>query len=166
MFVVAAPGCSRETGDRSPTTGALPADAEASVRKRFAELQAAVKAQDADKLWGMLASKSRASAEQLARGIRTAYEKAGPGERAEQEKALGLAGEELAKLTGVGFLKTRRFRRKYDEVADGTVTRVTVQGDSATVYFSEPDGDREKLVFLREDGRWQAWIVMPRGDKP
>jgi hypothetical protein len=135
------------------------------VRQRFAEVQAAVKARDAGKLWGMLSSKSRADAEKEAKALRTAYEGADAAEKARLEKELGLAGEELAKLAGPGFLKTRRFLRKYDEVAESTVERVTAQGDSATLYFTEPDGDREKMAFVREDDQWRAWVAMPKARK-
>jgi hypothetical protein len=136
------------------------------VRERFAEVQAAIKAKDADKLWGLLSGKSRADAEKEAKAVRAAYEKADAEGKAKQEKELGLPGAELATLTGVGFLKTKTFRDKRDEVADGIVTRVTAQGDSATVYFDEPDGDHEKLVFLREDGQWKAWMTIPKFKKP
>jgi hypothetical protein len=132
------------------------------VRERFKDLQAALKAQDGDKLWGLLSKKSQAEAEQAAKDLRAAYEQAGPEERAKQEKATGLSGAELSKLTGPGFLKSKRFLRKYDEVPESPVERVAVQGDNATVYFTEPDGDKEKIIFLHEGGQWKAWLKMPR----
>jgi hypothetical protein len=159
------PGCSRGPADRSSAGGEPSGEAEAAVRQRFAEVQAAVKARDAGKLWGILSAKSRADAEKEAKAIRTAYEGADATEKARLEKELGLPGEELAKLAGAGFLKTRRFLRKYNEVAESTVERVTAQGDSATVYFTEPDGDREKMAFVREDDQWRAWVAMPKARK-
>ncbi len=135
------------------------------MRAAFAALQAAFKTWEPDKLWDRLSSKSHADAEQTARGLREDYEKAGAEGKAKLVKDLGLPGEKVAALTGRAFLETRRFRDKYDEVAAGKVTKVTVQADSAAVYHDEPDGDREKTLFLREDGRWKAWLTMPKGPK-
>jgi hypothetical protein len=161
-----AAGCAEKQPGRKPGGSEPAGEEEKAVRQKFAEVQAAIKAHDTDRLWGLLSGKCRAEAEKAAGAVRAAYEKAGAREKATQEKDLGLAGQELARLTGVGFLKTTRFRRKYDEVTDGAVTRVTTSGDSATVYFDEPDGDHEKMVFLREDGRWQAWLAMPKARNP
>jgi hypothetical protein len=136
------------------------------VRERFKDLQVAIKARDADRLWGMLSDKSRSEAEQVAREVRTAYEQAGPEERAKQEKAWGVSGAELSKLAGAGVLQTKRFLRRYEEVPESHVERVTAQGDSATVYFTEPDGDKEKMIFVREDGQWKAWLKVPKASQP
>jgi hypothetical protein len=136
------------------------------VRAAFADLQAAIPGGDADKLWGLLSQKSRADAERVARDMRTAYEQAGRDAKAKQAERLGLTGEELAKLTGRDFLKTRRFRDKYEEAAAGKVTRVAVQRDSATVYWDDADGEREKTIFVREGDRWKAWLSMPTVKQP
>jgi hypothetical protein len=77
------------------------------------------------------------------------------------EEKLGLPGAEIAQLTGPGMLKTKRFARKYYELFESEVQRVTVQAENATVYWLEPDGDDEKTHFLREDGKWQAWLFIP-----
>jgi hypothetical protein len=50
-------------------------------------------------------------------------------------------------------------------VEQGKIEKVTARGDSATVYLSEPDGDREKFVFLREGGEWKVWLGMPKAKK-
>jgi hypothetical protein len=136
------------------------------VRERFTAIQAAIKARQTDKLWDLLSSKSRVDADKEAKGIRTACEQASPEEKASQQKDLGLAEKDLLNLTGKGFLGTKRFLRKYDDVAGGTVDRVTAQGDSATVYFTDTDNEKEKMVFLREEGQWKAWLSMPRARKP
>jgi hypothetical protein len=154
-------GCSSRGTAPSPSTGAAPA-AEEQVRGAFAELQEAFKARDADKVWGLLSRKSRDDAEQVAGDIRTAYGRGRPEEKSEQEKALGLTGAELATLTGAGFLKSKPFLRKYDEVTEGKLDRVTVAADSATVYWDDDEGDKEKTVFVREDGRWKAWLAIPK----
>ena len=136
------------------------------VREKFAQLQAAIKGRDADKLWALLDSRSRADAERAAKAIRAAYAKATADEKAAQEKALGLLGKELAGLTGKGFLRTNRFHVKYREVSDSSVQQVVVEGDSATVYYLEEDGDKEKAILVRQDGEWKVWLTMPKTGKP
>jgi hypothetical protein len=42
------------------------------------------------------------------------------------------------------------------------VERLVVTRENATVYYLETDGDKEKCIFLRQDGRWMAWISIPR----
>ena len=139
---------------------------EGAVREAVSAFQAALKARDADKLWQLLDAESRADAERAAQAVRDAYAKAGPEQKAEQEKALGLPGAELATLTGTGFLKTKRFHGKYDELPDSTLDRVTVQGDSATVAYTEPDGDKEKLTLVRQEGQWKVSVPMPKAAQP
>jgi hypothetical protein len=136
------------------------------VQEAFAAFQAAMKARDADKLWALLDSESQADAERAAQGIKTAYEKASAEDKAQQEKALGLSGAELASLSGRGFLKSKRFLGKYDEIVESKLDKVTVQGDSATAAYTEADGDKEKLTLVRQDGRWKVSVPMPRGTQP
>jgi hypothetical protein len=142
------------------------ASEEGAVREKFAELQSAIKDGDTEKLWSMLDARSRADAEKAAKDIQTAYNQAGAEEKTKQEEALGLKGTELAELTGKGFLKTKRFQKKYDEVPEGIIENVVIQGDSATIHFLEPDGDKEKAIFVRQDGQWKVWLTMPKAKKP
>ena len=153
-------GCSSKPSDRPVT------DEEGAVREKFAELQSALKSRDAEKLWALLDARSRADAERAAKDIRTAYNQAGAEEKARQEEALGLSGAELADLDGKGFLKTKRFQNKYHEVPDGRIDKLVVQGESATIYFLEPDGDKEKAILVRQDGQWKVWLTMPKASKP
>ena len=157
LLMVSAGGCANPQ-----TTEAPPADPDASVRQRFAELQAVLKSGDADKLWELLADRSRADAERVAKDIQQTYAKAGPEAKAKQEKELGLPGTELAGLTGKGTLKTKLFRKRYDEVPDSKIEKVEVHGDNATLYYLEPDGENEKLIFLRQEGQWKVWLTVPR----
>ncbi len=162
LCVAVSLGCSAK-----PSNPPAPAaDEEGAVREKFAELQSALKSRDADKLWALLDARSRADAERAANDIRTAYDQAGAAEKAKQEEALGLSKKELAGLDGKGFLKTNRFHKRYEEVPDGKIDRLVIQGDSATVYFLEPDGDEEKAILLRQDGQWKVWLTMPKGSKP
>jgi hypothetical protein len=150
----------------SPAKEAVVPSDDAPVREAFAAFQAALKAEDADKLWALLDSDSQADAERAAKAIQAEYHKAGPEARAEQEKSLGLVAKELDSLDGKGFLKSLRFKGKYDEVPDGKIEKVTVQGERATVAYVEPDGDHEKLTLVRQDSQWRVSVPMPRATAP
>jgi hypothetical protein len=135
---------------------------EQTVKEAFEAFQAAIKAKDAEKLWGLLDSDSRGDAERAAKAIKAAYAKASAEQKAELEKKLGLAGDELAKLTGAGFLKTKRFLGKYDEVPGSKIEKVTVQRNSAKVQYVEEDGDKETMKLIRQDGKWKLSVPMPQ----
>jgi hypothetical protein len=149
-------------GCTKPAASNAPKGEDEPVRQTFAALQAALKAKDADKLWALLDSESQADAERAAKAVQEAYTKAPPEAKTEQEKALGLPGAERSGLTGKGFLKTKRFLGKYDEVSESKIDKVTVQGDSATVNYTEPDGDKEKLSLVRQSGQWKVSLPMPK----
>jgi hypothetical protein len=157
LFGALAAGCSG-TG---PQPAANASD-EAQVRERFQELQATLKSGDADQLWEMLDRKSQTDADRLAQSIQTAYAGASPPEKAKLEETLGLPAAELATLSGKGYLKTKRFRGKYEELPLSKIDKVTIQDGKATVYFDEPDGDKEKAYFIRADGQWNVWLTMPQ----
>jgi hypothetical protein len=152
-------GCNQPAGSPRPK-------GEEEVRQTFTALQRALEGKDADKVWALLDEDSQADAEREARGIRDAYAKAAPAERAEQAKELGLPGAGLASLKGPGFLKTRRFLGKYDEIPGSKITRVEIKGDKAVVSYLEPDGDREKLTLVRQAGQWKVSVPMPKGVRP
>jgi hypothetical protein len=156
-------GCSKAP-EKAPDSS--PAEEEATVRAQFAAVQGALKNGDPDKLWMLLHSKSQADAERAAKAVRATYAKAGPQDKAELEKSLGLNGTEVAGLTGKGFLKSKQFRRKYDDMPDSTIEKVVIQGESATVHYLERDGDKEKAILVRQDGQWKAWLTMPSVSKP
>jgi hypothetical protein len=132
-----------------------------NVRQAFVALQAALKDRDPDKLWPLLDTDSQASAERAAKVLRTDYEKASPEDKAKLEKSQGLAADELVKLNGKDFLKTKRFHGKYHEIPDSKIDKITVQGETATVSYTEEDGDHEKLAFVRQAGQWKASVPMP-----
>ncbi|HEY7331159.1 MAG TPA: hypothetical protein VH592_26220 [Gemmataceae bacterium] len=141
------------------------ASEEGAVREKFAELQSVIKENNNEKLWAMLDTRSQADAEKAAKDIQTAYKQAGAEEKTKQEEALGLKGMEIAELNGKSFLKTKRFQKKYDEVPEGKIENVVVQGESATIHFLEPDGDKEKAILVRQDGQWKVWLTMPKAKK-
>jgi hypothetical protein len=39
---------------------------------------------------------------------------------------------------------------------------VDIPGENATVYFLDEEGDKEKAIFLRQDGQWKTWLTMQR----
>jgi hypothetical protein len=144
-----------------PESPRLRADARENVTKVFQAFQAALKAGDAGKTYALLDSASQAAADRTARLIRTAVGKATDAQKAQLVKTLGLPAGELARLTGVGFLRTKRFRAKYDEVPGSKIKEITVQGNRATVVYIEPDEDREKLRLNRQKGKWKVSAPMP-----
>src|SRR4051812_16424824 len=150
VLLVTLTGCSGPKSD--------PPKPEGDVRQAFVAVQEALKARDADKVWPLLAAESQADADKAAQAVRDAYAKADAGEKEKQEKALGLPGKELAALKGLGFLKTRVFLELElsKELPTSKIDKVTVQGDQATVDYTEPDDEKEKLTFAREDGKWKA----------
>ena len=157
--VLFAAGCSK-------TTDVSSVSEEKPVRETVAGLQAALKASDAPTIWKLLDHDSQADAERAAKAVQAAYVKADPKEKSEQEKALGLTADDLAGLTALGFLKSKRFHGKYDELAESKIDKVTVQGDKATVAYTEPDGDKEKLTLVRQDGQWKVSLPMPKATQP
>ncbi len=132
------------------------------MKKAFTDFQAAMKAKDGEKLFGLLDSESQADAERAARSVKDAYGKATPAEKGETEKALGLSAAELVALDAKGFLKSKRFHGKYDEIADSKFDKATVQGEKATVTYLEEDGDKEKLTLVKQSGAWKVSIPMPK----
>jgi hypothetical protein len=113
----------------------------------------------------LLDSRSQANAERVAKAVQDAYAKATLAEKTELEKSLGMNGAELAALTGKDYLRTNRFQRKYQDLPGSTIENVVLQGDSATVYYLESDGDKEKAIFVRQDGQWKVWLTMPTMSK-
>ena len=131
-------------------------DDDKAVRSAFADFQAALKAGDPEKLWPLLDSASQADAEADAKALRDSYAKAGAKDKAKLEKAHGFTADEIASLTGKAYLKSKRFLGKYDELPDGKVEKVAVDGDKATVGYVEADGDHQKIELVRQDGKWKV----------
>jgi hypothetical protein len=159
---VAVLGVAMITGCTKPTGQSSPSGDDKSVKDTFEAFQAALKTQDADKLWSLLDSDGRADAERAATATREAYAKASAEQKAEQEKDLGLSGAELAKLSGKGFLKSKRFIGTYDEVPDSKISKITIKGDTATIDYLEADGDKKKFQLVRQEGAWKLSLAMPK----
>ena len=155
---VMAAGCSTRVG--RPDGLAAGREAE-QIRQTFAAFQAALKTRDGEALYRLLDRDSRADAEAAAKALQETYAKAPQTAKGEQEKALGLTGVELAQLTAAGYLKSNRFHGMYEELSESKIDDIRVQGDRATVSYTEPDGDKEKASLVREDGQWKVTVRIP-----
>jgi hypothetical protein len=141
------------------------AQVESGVKEEFANLQAALKAKDAPKIWDLLDSATQADATRTAKIVKAAFKKASAKGKAKQQETLGLAADELGKLDGQSLLKTKPFLAKYDEIPTSKITFVTVQEDSAVLNYLEADGDKEKLNYSRQGGKWKVALPMPQFPK-
>jgi hypothetical protein len=118
------------------TTPPVEGKDEQPVREAFTAFQEALKGHDGDKLWSLIDAESQAGAERAG-------------------KALSQSAKD--------FLKSDQFcgQKPFNEVPEGKIEKVSVQGDKATVSYVEPDGDHEKLKMVREGGQWKVSAPMP-----
>jgi hypothetical protein len=149
----------------TPIARSVPQQLEDEVRQAFAALQGAIKAKDASKIWDLLDGDTHTDAQKAAKKVKAAYQKASDQEKAEQEKNLGLSAAEMGKLDGPLLIKSKRFLGKYDEIPDSKITGVAVQGDRATLNYLEPDGDKEKVAYTRQSGKWKVALPLPKFTK-
>jgi hypothetical protein len=136
-------------------------DSEA-LRKQFAEVQKAVQSKDAGKLWELLGSKSQGDAEKIAREIRETFAKGTAEEKRKQAETLGLDAKDLNQLTGKAYLMSAPVWRKLKELPESKIARIVLTGDNATLHYLETDGDKEKMIFVRQGNDWKAWLILPR----
>ncbi len=108
---------------------------EKEITETFAAFQGALKKRDADKLWELFDVESQVAAERAGKVI---------------------------KLSGMDFLKSDSFYQDpYNEIAESKLNRVAVEGDKATAFYTEDDGDKKQLRFVREGGKWKVSGPMP-----
>jgi hypothetical protein len=112
-------------------------------------------------VWDLLHTDSQLDADRAAKFIREEFKKADATEKAKQEKALGLTATELEGLSGLSFLRSKRFLGKYDELPASKMDKVEVRGDEASVIYIEPDNDRVTLRMARQDGQWKVLLPVP-----
>jgi hypothetical protein len=139
----------------SPTPALAGAD-EKDVRTTFVALQKALKTGDPEKIWPLLDKATQAAAERTAKALKDRHARAKAKDKTRLEKMFGLKPEEMTKLTGKLYLKTTRFQGKHDEIPPSKIDKITVEGDKATVAYTEPDGDKEKLSLVRQGGKWKV----------
>ena len=154
-------GCPQQPTASAPKTG----EADAEIRRVFADFQSAVKDRDGVRLWDVLADESREDAERKAKAIREDFNKNNDGQRREEmAKNLDLPLGELKDLDGKGYLKTKQFYGKWHEAPGSKVDTVTVTGDRAELVYVEDDEDhdRVKMKLERQHGKWKLIVEMPR----
>jgi hypothetical protein len=139
----------------SPAARAADAD---DVEAAFAAFQKALDAKDPEKIWSLLDTKTQADAEKAAATLKASYGKAKPAEKMALEKAFGLSAGEIKEVTGKVYLKSKRFAGKYHEIPGSTFNKATVDGDKATVDYTEADLDKVKLSLVKQDGKWKVSI--------
>jgi hypothetical protein len=137
--------------------GVRAADAD-DVKAAFTAFQAALKAGDHEKLWPLVDTTTQADADKYAAKVQASYTKAGEDEKGKLEKAFGLSADEMSKITGKLYLKSKPFLGKYREVPGSKIDKVTIEGDKATIHYTEEDGDKEKLPLVKQDGKWMLAI--------
>lgn len=154
ILVLVLAGCNK--------TNSGPGKEEDQVRRAFADLQAAIKERQTDKLWALLDSDSQMDADRVAKLAKEGHAQGEAKKKQTLEKALGLTGKEMAGLTGKSFLKTAAFHDKFHEIPDSKIKKVTVQGEKARVIYVEEDGDEERLDFIRQEKQWKVSLAMPK----
>ena len=143
-------------GVAAPTAcrGAEEEDAKAA----FATFQAALKSGDPEKVWPLLDAKTQADVEKAAASLKTSHGKAKAADKVALEKAFGLTSAEISALSGKVYLKSKRFLGKYHEIPGSKFDKATVDGDKATIAYTEEDGDKEKLSLVKQDGKWKVSV--------
>ena len=142
----------------TPTTSASEED---RLKRVFADFQKAFENQKADQMWPLLDSATQASAEKIADTHRTAYAKESAPEKTAREKKLGLAGAEIAKLTGTSYLNAKPFRDHYHDVPEYKVVKTAVNGDKAGMDLLADDGDKAKFDLVRSGESWKFVLAIP-----
>jgi hypothetical protein len=173
LLAVLAAGCSTQSGTTKDKAkvGSLESPEE-QVKAKFNTFQQAFRVllkepneDNARLVWDLLHTDSQLDADRAAKTIREEFKKADATEKATQEKALGLTAAELDNLSGLSFLRSKRFLGKYDEIPDSKLDKVTVRGDEASVVYIEPDNDQVTLRLARQDGQWKVLLPVPAATK-
>jgi hypothetical protein len=133
------------------------ADAD-DAKAAFVAFQKALESKDPEKIWPLFDAKTQADADKAAAALKTNYAKAKAAEKAALEKAFGLSADEIRDVTGKVYLKSKRFVGKYHEIPGSKITGATVDGDKATIDYTEEDGDKVKLSLVKQDGKWKVSI--------
>jgi hypothetical protein len=139
----------------SPMCHASDAD---DAKAAFIAFQKALESKDPERIWSLLDAKTQADADKAAAALKTNYGKAKAAEKAALEKAFGLSADEIKDVTGKVYLKSKRFVGKYHEIPGSEFKKATVDGDKATIDYTEADGDKEKLSLVKQDGKWKVSI--------
>jgi hypothetical protein len=164
LVLTALAGCSSS----SSTGGAAAAggEDEKAVRAAWASLQEAIKAKDADKIWGLMDAKSQENFDKAAKTFQEIHGKTEGKDRERFTDEWGIEPDAVAKLTGKAMIKTAKFHKKYHEIPDSKIDKVTVAKDEAKINYTEPDTDKEELSLRRKDGAWKVVLDLPKVQAP
>jgi hypothetical protein len=151
-------GCGTATQPASQA-GAAP---EEQVKAAFVTLQQALKDQKTDDIWELLDKNTQADAGRAADAWKQKLAKA---DADDVKKQMGIDAEELNKLTGKGFLKTKAFSEDNEikELANAKDPEVKMDGkDRATVSYpdAKKPGEKDHVKFIKQDGKWKALLPM------
>jgi hypothetical protein len=160
LFAACLIGCTPPSQKEKPGDDAK--KPEDQVKQAFASLQAAIKAKDADKIWDLLDKDSQSDAEREAKAASKAHSQLADKDKVDYEKRLDLTGKELAGMNGKLCVKSDVFYGKHHEVPDSKIDKVSVDGETGTLYYIEDDGDKGNFPLVREKGQWRFSLVIPK----
>jgi len=158
-MILVALGCSGTSSTPAPAA----ASPEDQVKAAFVTLQQAVKDQKTDEIWELLDKNTQTRANEVAADWK---KKLASADAEEVKKLMGLSPEELGKLTGKDFLKTKAFTddKEIKEMARAS-NDIQVKIDSkdrATVSYPDEEkaDNRDHVKFVRQEGKWKALLDM------
>jgi len=134
---------------------------EERLQRVFTDFQKAFEVKRAEAMWPLLDATTQIAAERAAEAQRTAYAKESTGEKAAREKKLGLAGAEIAQLTGVTYLNAKPFRDKYHDLPEYKIAKFSVNGDKATLDLLAEDGDKDTFDAVKSGDTWKLVLAAP-----
>ena len=138
-------------------------DNDEQIKQAFGNLQAAIKAKDGDKVWGLMAKDARDDAEREAKVMKESFGKLTGDDKAGYEKKVGLSAAELAAITGKAYVKSKTFYSgEVDELPDSKMDKIVMTGDTGILHYIEEKGDKEKLPVVREEGQWRFAVPVPK----
>lgn len=163
LFAVSLLGCNRAAPVNKGGDGDKKSEAE--IKTAFASLQAAIKAKDADKVWGLLARDTQKDAERQGKAVQEAFANLPDADKPAYEKKVGLSAKELTEMTGKLYVKSSTFYSgETGEMPGAKLEKVTAAGDSGSVVYKEDDGkgERETRSVVQEDGQWRFVLPVPK----
>src|SRR5262245_39426062 len=151
---------------------------QAAVRQEFNRLKAALAALSEaktgadDYVWELLGRDSQAAAEKQAKIVKGAYAKLADQGKAEMEKRIGLSAKELTNMNGKTFVKSHIFQKKYHKVPKSEVSKITVNGNTATLVFIDPDKNTVTVGLVCPEpssqplvDRWKFNLEIPNAEE-
>jgi hypothetical protein len=156
LLSILAAGCSPPTNSSEQDAARL------KIEQSFAALQAALKAEDPERLWDLLDERTQEMANKVAHQMRTGHGRADADKKANLRDKYGLTDDELAQATGKVVLKSKTFREANTPLITATLLKVGLVGtNGAVVTYKNADGAEHVINFNRENGNWKAEPDVP-----